>query len=67
VDSDASSIEVKRESHFVQDLGLDSLDAVEMVMAFEDEFCIEIPDTEADKIVSCETAIKYIMSHPHAK
>ena len=54
-------------SHFMNDLGLDSLDTVEVVMAFEDEFAIEIPDTDAEKIHSCEDAIKYVLAHPHAK
>ncbi|KAL1515842.1 hypothetical protein AB1Y20_002457 [Prymnesium parvum] len=54
-------------SHFLNDLGLDSLDTVEVVMAFEDEFAIEIPDSDAEKIHSCEEAIKYIAQHPHAK
>ena len=54
-------------SHFINDLGLDSLDTVEVVMAFEDEFAIEIPDTDAEKIHSCEEAIKYVLQHPHAK
>jgi len=48
-------------------LGLDSLDSVEMVMAFEEEFVIEIPDAEADKIMSCKDAIDYITTHPNAK
>mmetsp|Transcript_4873 Transcript_4873/g.6459 ORF Transcript_4873/g.6459 Transcript_4873/m.6459 type:complete len:114 (+) Transcript_4873:407-748(+) len=54
-------------SHFANDLGLDSLDAVEVVMAFEEEFVIEIPDAEAEKILTCEDAIKFISSHPQAK
>eukprot|EP00899_Mesostigma_viride_P006240 jgi/Mesvir1/15617/Mv03224-RA.1 len=54
-------------AHFVNDLGLDSLDTVEMVMALEEEFAIEIPDSEADKIVSCSDAIAYISAHPQAK
>jgi NADH dehydrogenase (ubiquinone) 1 alpha/beta subcomplex 1 len=49
------------------DLGLDSLDTVEVVMAIEDEFAIEIPDQEADKISSIPDAIDYIVSHPMAK
>lgn len=54
-------------AHFQNDLGLDSLDTVEVVMAFEEEFAIEIPDTEADKILSTSDAISYIAGHPHAK
>ena len=54
-------------AHFLNDLGLDSLDTVEVVMAFEDEFAIEIPDADAEKIQSTEEAIKYLMSHPFAK
>ncbi|GMH35889.1 hypothetical protein BSKO_03757 [Bryopsis sp. KO-2023] len=52
---------------FQKDLGLDSLDTVEVVMAFEEEFCIEIPDSEADKILSTSDAISYISGHPQAK
>ena len=58
---------VTETSHFLNDLGLDSLDTVEVVMAFEDEFVIEIPDADAEKIHSCEDAIAYITQHPHAK
>lgn len=54
-------------SHFIDDLGLDSLDTVEVVMAFEDEFVIEIPDTEADKILTTADAVTFITSHPQAK
>mmetsp|Transcript_1784 Transcript_1784/g.2484 ORF Transcript_1784/g.2484 Transcript_1784/m.2484 type:complete len:144 (-) Transcript_1784:301-732(-) len=54
-------------AHFKEDLGLDSLDAVEVVMAVEDEFAIEIPDAEADRILSVEDAIAYIAAHPMAK
>lgn len=54
-------------SEFQKDLGLDSLDTVELVMALEEEFAIEIPDSEADKILSCADAINYIASHPMAK
>jgi NADH dehydrogenase (ubiquinone) 1 alpha/beta subcomplex 1 len=46
---------------------LDSLDAVEVVMAIEEEFGIEIPDSEADKIFSVEDAVKYVSGHPMAK
>jgi NADH dehydrogenase (ubiquinone) 1 alpha/beta subcomplex 1, acyl-carrier protein len=52
---------------FQEDLGLDSLDIVEVVMAIEDEFAIEIPDAEADKILSIADAVEYITSHPMAK
>lgn len=58
---------VHASSKFADDLGLDSLDAVEVVMAIEDEFAIEIPDAEADKIASVEDAVEYISSHPMAK
>merc|ERR1712216_458766 len=44
-------------SHFINDLGLDSLDTVEMVMAFEDEFAVEIPDAEAEKIHTVDQAV----------
>lgn len=54
-------------AHFTKDLGLDSLDAVEVVMALEEEFAIEIPDAEADKILSVDDAVTYIAAHPHAK
>uniref|UniRef100_A0A7S2EA28 Acyl carrier protein n=1 Tax=Trieres chinensis TaxID=1514140 RepID=A0A7S2EA28_TRICV len=54
-------------SKFAEDLGLDSLDSVEVVMAIEDEFAIEIPDAEADKIVSIGDAVEYIAGHPMAK
>jgi NADH dehydrogenase (ubiquinone) 1 alpha/beta subcomplex 1 len=52
---------------FTEDLGLDSLDSVEVVMAIEDEFAIEIPDAEADKILSVKDATEYIAGHPMAK
>ena len=52
--------EVKDESSFVEDLGADSLDTVELIMEFEDEFGIEIPDEEAEKISSVGEAIAYL-------
>lgn len=52
---------------FTDDLGLDSLDVVEVVMAIEDEFAIEIPDAEADKISTIQEAVDYISAHPMAK
>ena len=58
---------VSAESKFSDDLGLDSLDSVEVVMAIEDEFAVEIPDTEADKIASIADATEYIAGHPMAK
>lgn len=54
-------------AHFVNDLGLDSLDAVEVCMALEEEFIITIPDAEAEKILSVEDAINFVATHPHAK
>ena len=55
--------EVTPESSFVDDLGADSLDTVELVMAFEEEFDLEIPDEEAEKIANVGDAIKYIDEH----
>lgn len=55
--------EVKEESKFVEDLGADSLDVVELVMALEEKFDIEIPDTDAEKIATVGDAIKYIEEH----
>ena len=55
--------EVKREASFVDDLGADSLDTVELVMALEEAFGIEIPDEEAEKIKSVGDTVNYILSH----
>jgi len=52
--------EVKTEASFVEDLGADSLDTVELVMALEEEFETEIPDEEAEKITTVQLAINYI-------
>ncbi len=52
--------EVKNESSFVDDMGADSLDTVELVMALEEEFETEIPDEEAEKITTVQQAIDYI-------
>jgi NADH dehydrogenase (ubiquinone) 1 alpha/beta subcomplex 1 len=54
------------ESASFQDLGLDSLDTVELVMAFAEEFAVEIPDAEADKISSCSEVIGQIVVNPCA-
>ena len=59
--------EIKNESSFVDDLGADSLDTVELVMEFEEEFDITIPDEEAEKIQTVGQAIDYIEQHAHAK
>jgi NADH dehydrogenase (ubiquinone) 1 alpha/beta subcomplex 1 len=61
---DASKITEK--AHFANDLGLDSLDTVEVVMAIEEEFGIEIPDKDADAIHSIPLAVEYILSQPDA-
>jgi acyl carrier protein len=55
--------EVTPNARFIDDLGADSLDTVELVMRFEEEFGIEIPDEEAEKILSVNDAISYIESH----
>ena len=58
--------EIKNESSFVDDLGADSLDTVELVMALEDEFETEIPDEEAEKITTVQQAIDYVSSNKKA-
>ncbi|MEZ5651920.1 MAG: acyl carrier protein [Burkholderiaceae bacterium] len=58
--------DVKIESAFVDDLGADSLDTVELVMALEDEFDTEIPDEEAEKITTVQQAIDYIKNSSKA-
>lgn len=55
--------DIKAESKFVDDLGADSLDLVELIMSFEDKFGIEISDDEAEKIVTVRDALDYIDSH----
>lgn len=55
--------EVTNEASFVDDLGADSLDTVELVMALEEEFDCEIPDEEAEKIAAVQQAIDYISAH----
>ena len=58
---------VTDEASFVEDLGADSLDTVELVMAFEEEFGIEIPDEDAEKITRVKEAVEYIESHGKKK
>lgn len=57
---DVTEEEVTPQASFVDDLGADSLDTVEMVMAFEEEFSIEIPDEDAEKIKTVQDAVDYI-------
>ena len=58
--------EVKEDSTFVDDLGADSLDIVELIMRFEDEFSVEIPDEKAEKIKTVSDIVKYIDSNAKA-
>ena len=60
--SGVAEADIKNESSFVNDLGADSLDTVELVMALEDEFGIEIPDEEAEKITTVQLAIDFAQS-----
>lgn len=55
--------EVNNDASFVEDLGADSLDTVELVMALEEEFETEIPDEEAEKITKVQEAIDYVNAH----
>jgi len=55
--------DVKSESSFVNDLGADSLDTVELVMALEEEFETDIPDEDAEKITTVQQAVDYVKSH----
>lgn len=61
-----SDDQVKAEASFVDDLGADSLDTVELVMALEEEFDTEIPDEEAEKITTVQQAIDYIKANASA-
>lgn len=58
---------VNEVAKFVEDLGLDSLDVVEVVMAMEEEFTIEIPDNESEKLTTVAQVIDYVAAHPMAK
>ncbi|WP_026487229.1 acyl carrier protein [Caldanaerobius polysaccharolyticus] len=55
--------EITTESSFIDDLGADSLDVVELIMALEEEFDIEIPDEDAEKISTVGDAVEYIKQH----
>ncbi|MFO0584546.1 MAG: acyl carrier protein [Anaeromyxobacter sp.] len=55
--------EIKPTSSFIEDLGADSLDIVELVMAMEEEFEVEIPDEEAENIKTVQDAINYVTTH----
>jgi len=55
--------DIKNESAFVEDLGADSLDTVELVMALEDEFSLDIPDEDAEKLTTVGKAMDYIVGH----
>ena len=55
--------EVTQDASFVDDLGADSLDTVELVMAFEEEFGLELPDEDGEKITRVKEAVDYIESH----
>jgi acyl carrier protein len=55
--------DIQMEASFIDDLGADSLDIVELVMALEEEFGLEIPDSDAEKIITVGDAVNYIKSH----
>ena len=60
---DVDGSEVKEEAQFIEDLGADSLAIVELVLAFEEQFEIDIPDEDTEKITTVGDAIKYITEH----
>ncbi len=64
---DVDEQEITPDASFTEDLGADSLDIVELVMAFEEAFGIEIPDEDAEKITRVREAIEYIESHTKTK
>ncbi|MDD8020251.1 MAG: acyl carrier protein [Acidobacteriota bacterium] len=62
-----SEEQITENASFTQDLGADSLDTVELVMALEDEFGLDIPDDEAEKLTTVGKAIDYILDHQKGK
>ena len=64
---EVSTDQLTPDAKFIEDLGADSLDTVELVMAFEEEFGIEIPDEDAEKITRVKEAIEYIEAHAKKK
>ena len=62
-----SQEQVVKEASFIDDLGADSLDTVELVMAFEEEFGLDIPDEDAEKMGSVGDAVKYLEEHANQK
>ena len=60
---EVSTDQLRPDAKFIEDLGADSLDTVELVMALEEEFEIDIPDEEAEKIVTFQDVLNYIKSH----
>lgn len=61
------TLQIGSSSHFEKDLKLDILDTVEIMMGMEEEFAIDIPNSEADKMASCADLIKYVTANPQAK
>jgi len=61
-----SADKITLDSHFINDLGLDSLDHVEVIMAVEDEFGFEIPDEHAEKLITASHIVKYVADHEDA-
>ena len=60
---DVNADKITEDAKFIEDLGADSLDTVELIMQFEEEFGLEIPDEEAEKILSVKDALEYISSN----
>ncbi len=60
---DVKGSKITSDSHFIEDLGADSLDTVELIMQFEEDFNIEIPDEDAEKILTVKNAYDYIKKH----